>query len=366
MNKKYPIIKRSLLTLFALIVITIGFGYWFIGLIPASENPKRYSQTTPDQLTYVVNGVKENRGKILAVVTSSDMMGSSGKSTGYELTELARAYYVFKANGFEVDVASPKGGKPPVVIDDDDMGKFDFAFLNDKEAQNKVDNSIMLDDVNSSDYEGVYFVGGKGAMFDFPDNSAIQAITRDLYQSGKVIAAICHGPAALVNVQLDDGSYLLESKNVSSFTNSEELLLIPDAESIFPFLLESRLTERGAEFKEGLVYLEQISQDGNLVTGQNPWSVWALAESTVKQLGYEPIPRVLTDEENSVRILTTYQTKGYQQAKAQAASMTANSNENFNRTLIAMHSIVAVMQWELGHSVGLIRLLASTQDDSEN
>tara|TARA_R110000868_G_scaffold185109_15_gene426958 strand:+ start:792 stop:1094 length:303 start_codon:yes stop_codon:yes gene_type:complete len=80
------------------------------------------------------------------------------------------------SSGFEVDIASPKGGKPPVVLNGDDMGKFDFAFLNDKLAQNKVDNSIAIADVDMSLYQAVYFVGGKGAMFDFPENAAIKSL----------------------------------------------------------------------------------------------------------------------------------------------------------------------------------------------
>src|SRR5690606_7203536 len=110
-------------------------------------------------------------------------------STGYELTELSRAYYVFQANGFVVDIASPLGGKPPVVIDDDDMGVFDYAFLNDSIAQKKANNTIAMQAVNADEYAAIYFVGGKGAMYDFPQNKYIQSIVRDFYESGKVIGA---------------------------------------------------------------------------------------------------------------------------------------------------------------------------------
>ena len=253
--------------------------------------------------------------KILAVVTSTETMGSSGKSTGYELTELSRTYYVLKANGFEVDVASPLGGKAPVVIDKDDMRIFDYAFLNDSEATRKANNTIALESVNAADYDGIFFVGGKGAMFDFPNNKTIQQIVKNYYQKGKVIGAVCHGPAALVNVTLDNGKPLLENKTVSSFTNKEELLLIPDAETIFPFLLQDKLTAQGAKFNEGTMYLNKVSHDKNLVTGQNPWSTWKFAETMVKQLGYTPKPREITPEENAVKILETYEKYGSKKAK---------------------------------------------------
>jgi len=273
MLNKYPKTKITLISLLSLIVLLVAFIFWLRSLMPTSANKINHTITQPQDLVYLSQGVNEHRGKILAVVTSTDVMGASGKTTGYELTELARAYYVFEANGFEVDIASPKGGKPPVEIDDDDMGKYDFAFVNDTVAQNKVDNSIAIADVDTSRYQAVYFVGGKGAMFDFPENTAIQSLVSKYYQSGKVVGAVCHGPAALVNVTLDDGSSLLANKAVASFTNDEELLLIPDAKEVFPFLLQNKLVEQGANFDAGHVYLANMAQDGNLITGQNPWSV---------------------------------------------------------------------------------------------
>jgi len=363
MLKKHPVTKKILISILSLSVLLVIFFYWFRSILPSNYNPEALRVSQPQDLVYLSQGVKEHRGKILAVVTSTNIMGSSGKSTGYELTELARAYYVFSANGFEVDVASPKGGEPPMVLDVDDMGKFDYAFLNDPVAQNKVGNSIAMKNVDPGQYHAVYFVGGKGAMFDFPKNPEIKSLVSAYYQSGKVVGAVCHGPAALVNVTLDDGSPLLANKTVTSFTNDEELLLIPNAKEIFPFLLQSKLEEQGAKFDAGHVYLEQVIQDGKLVTGQNPWSVWAVAESMVEQLGYTPVDRQITAEENTISILNTYEDKGYQQAKAQIKSMQANQKDSVDRILLAMHSVVSVMQFELGKSYDLLGLLASADND---
>ena len=346
----------------SLIILLVIFVFWFRSLFPSNVNRIDLKLTKPQDLIYLSQGVKHRRGKILAVVTSSDIMGKTNKATGYELTELARAYYVFNANGFEVDIASPKGGQPPVVIDGDDMGQFDYAFLNDTVAQQKVDNTIALTDVDKDQYQAVYFVGGKGAMFDFPENAAIKSIVSHYYQSGKVIGAVCHGPAALVNVTLDDGSPFLANKTVSSFTNDEELLLIPDAKEVFPFLLQSKLIDQGANFDSGPVYLDNMVQDGNLVTGQNPWSVWLVAESMIEQLGYTPIKRQITAEENAVSILRVYENKGFQQAKEKITSMlseTANGqDQSFDRLFLAVHFVTYAMQWELGKSIDVLRLLS--------
>ena len=112
MSKTRKIIKWSLITIVSLVLLVVAFGYWFISLIPAGSLQDLESTTRAD-IPYLTEDVRPNRGKILAVVTSTDIMGATGKKTGYELTELSRAYYVFQANGFEVDIASPKGRGAP-------------------------------------------------------------------------------------------------------------------------------------------------------------------------------------------------------------------------------------------------------------
>ena len=356
MFKKYPVLKWSLIGLVSLVVILFTFGWWFMSLLPERDLDSDITLSQVNEVPYLSENITPFRGKILAVVTSVDTMGSSGKSTGYELTELARAYYVFQANGFEVDVASPKGGKPPVIIDKDDMGIYDYAFLNDTIAQHKTSHTIAIDEVNPDDYQAIFFAGGKGDMFDFPENEAIQSIVRNYYLSEKVIGAVCHGPAALVNVTLDSGRSILENKTVSGFTNNEELLLIPEAASIFPFLLQDKLEAQGARFNEGGMYLENISHDNNLVTGQNPWSTWSLAETMIAQLGYTPKYREVTAEENAVKILMIYESYGSKKAKEGLEKMITVDHKPIARELIAMHSIVAVMDGKVGRFFDIVGL----------
>lgn len=366
MLRKYPILKWSLIVLTSLIVLIVTFGWWFMSLLPAKDEMVDLTAVQVSDLPYVTQNVPLSRGKVLAVVTSAKTMGDTDKNTGYELTELSRAYYVFQANGFEVDIASPQGGEPRVVIDDEDMGKFDYAFLNDSTAQNKAKHTIPVKNISAKDYQAIFFVGGKGAMFDFPENEAIQSIIRELYQADKVIGAVCHGPAALVNVTLDNGRHLLENKSVSGFTNDEELLLIPDAESIFPFLLQDKLVAQGARFREGPMYLEQISHDENLVTGQNPWSTWKLAETMIEQLGYMPKYREITAEENAVEVLKKYDLEGAQQAKALVERMCVEEKNKVDRVLIAKHSIIAAMKGDIGRFFGLIGLTSFTKRISKD
>ncbi|WP_033958440.1 type 1 glutamine amidotransferase domain-containing protein [Psychroserpens jangbogonensis] len=366
MFKKYPIIKWVLISFTSLIIVLAVFGWWFISLLPKPDPNFDVTISQVSDIPYLSENLEPYRGKILTVVTSTDTMGTSGKVTGYELTELARAYYVFQANGFTVDVASPLGGKAPVVLDEDDMGIFDYAFLNDAIAQNKTSHTIPLEEIVSEDYEAIFFVGGKGAMFDFPENKHIQSIVRELYQADKVVGAVCHGPAALVNVKQENGRPLLENKKVSSFTNEEELLLIPDAETIFPFLLQDKLSEQGARFNEGTMYLEKISHDNNLITGQNPWSTWKLAETMVAQLGFTPKYREITAEENAVEILEVFETQGSQQAKDLIDQMSIAENKPVDRILLAMHSVMAVMKGEPGRFISLVNLTSYAKEKAND
>ena len=366
MKRFKTILKWTGITLLILVISVFSFGYWFMSLIPKGDSRQSIKQSTRADLPYLSENLISERGKVLIVVTSVDEMGSSGKKTGYELTELSRAYYVFEANGFEVDIASPKGGEPPVVIDDEDMGAYDFAFQKDAVAQYKSTHTIPIASIVPSDYEAIYFVGGKGAMYDFPNNTSIQNIVKDFYQSGKVVGAVCHGPAALVNVTLDNGTPLLQNKSVSSFTNSEELLLISEAKEIFPFLLQDKLSEQGATFNEGHMYLKNVSLDDNLVTGQNPWSTWGVAESMVKQMGYVPKRRNITAEENTIEVLVTYESDGYKAARTKITEMINGNPASFDRMLLAKHSIIAGMQGRPGKLINLVRLVSHAKGMQES
>lgn len=358
-------IKKLSFAALGFIAVAVAFVFWLFSLLEPGSARAGLKDTLPEELAYIAQTPEPSRGKILAVVTSTDSLGETGKYTGYELTELARAYYVFRANGFEVDIASPQGGEPPAVLDNDDMGAFDYAFLNDIEAQKKRADSIPVATVDVDQYQAIFFVGGKGAMFDFPDNKAIQSLASNAYEDGKVLGAVCHGPAAFVNATLSDGQHLLAGKMMTGFTNEEELLLVRNAENIFPFLLQDELIAKGAHFKPGPMYLEQVIQDGNLITGQNPWSVWSTAERMVKQLGYSPVLRETTPEEHTVAVMLTYDLQSYALAKSHLESVYIQEGGSVDRNLLAIHGLVSVMQGKIGKSIDLIGLVRNAKAIAE-
>ncbi len=226
---------------------------------------------------------QKSNPRILMVITSHGVLGEEeGKPTGYYLSEVSHAYYVFKDAGYDVDFVSPKGGKSPVDgydLDDEENQRF----VNDKEAQQKINNAITPGEVNISDYRAVYYAGGHGTMWDLPENEGLASLTAKEYETGGVVGAVCHGPAGLVNVKLSDSTYLVEGKTVSAFTNEEEVASGKD--KYVPFMLESKLEERGAKHVKSENWQKKVAVDGRLVTGQNPASAKGVAEEMVRLLG---------------------------------------------------------------------------------
>ncbi|MFC3031012.1 type 1 glutamine amidotransferase domain-containing protein [Pseudoalteromonas fenneropenaei] len=346
-------LKKILIAFVCLVLVLVSAGFWAYGLIDTAALKHNLKTTQKTELAYLSKDIPDNRGKILAVVTSHNKLGNAAKPVGYELTELARAYYVFEANGFSVDIASPQGGTPPQVLDGDDMAEYDYAFLNDIAATEKLADTLKLSEVNPADYQAVYFVGGKGTMFDFIANPEITQLVEHFYNDNKAIAAVCHGPAALLGAKNSQGDFIVTNKKLTAFTNPEELLLIPDAREIFGQLLQDRLVAEGAQFYEGPMYLNNVVIDDNLITGQNPWSVWKMAEATIEKLGYTPKPRTVTAEEYAVEILNIYHLQGRSQALNFAEQLHHNQLP-YQRNLVFIHALMAFMQFDLLDGVGML------------
>lgn len=332
---------RRLMVAFSLAilgVVVIG-GVLFLSL-DLDTQPPADPATPPSAISIGISDAP-SRGRVLVVATSTARSPGGEIAAGMELTELSRAYYTFLANGYAVDLASPAGGRPPVVIDDD-LIDVDYAFLNDAVAQQALATTRRLSEIDPSGYDAVYYVGGKGVMFDFADNPDVQRITAAIYESGGVVGAVCHGPAALVGVRLSSGRRLLQGRKVAGFTNEEELYLIPDAREVFSFLLEDRLKAEGAEFVSGPLFLDNTIVDGRLVTGQNPWSTWSVAEGMIRAMGYEPVSRPRSREELAVDVLGSYHREG-----REAASAILRSGVDADKRLLLMHAFIAATrgQW---------------------
>lgn len=219
--------------------------------------------------------------KILFVVTSHDKKGDTGQSTGYYLGEVSHPWEVLHKAGYEIDFVSPKGGTPPVDGFDleDPTNK---EFWENQEYKTKIDNSLKPAEINTEDYAAIFFAGGHGTMWDFADNSELAKITTEIYEKGGVVGAVCHGPAGLVNVKLSNGKYLVDGKKINAFTNEEETAVKLD--TVVPFLLESKLIERGAIFEKSDLWQPHVTVDQRVVTGQNPQSAKGVGEAILTEL----------------------------------------------------------------------------------
>uniref|UniRef100_A0A0B6Y982 DJ-1/PfpI domain-containing protein n=1 Tax=Arion vulgaris TaxID=1028688 RepID=A0A0B6Y982_9EUPU len=224
--------------------------------------------------------------KVLIVLTSTDKFPSTGKPTGWYLPELAHPFKVLVDSGkVTFDSISPKGGKAPLDQDSVVQFKDDAAcqwFLKDAKAQELVNNTKTPSQVKASDYHAVLYPGGHGPMFDLATDTSIAKIAAEVYEKGGVVAAVCHGPAALVPIKLSNGDSIVKGKKVTCFTNDEE-----DAVALskyMPFMLETKLQELGATFNKAENWAENVVVDGKLITGQNPASSAKLGKSILQLL----------------------------------------------------------------------------------
>ncbi|KIO48091.1 type 1 glutamine amidotransferase domain-containing protein [Nitrosospira sp. NpAV] len=223
--------------------------------------------------------------KVLIVLTSHDQLGDTGKKTGFWLEEFAAPYYVLKDAGAAVTLASPKGGQPPLDPKSDlpeNQTQLTQRFRTDTAAQAELAHTKKLADMSADDFDGVFYPGGHGPMWDMADNAASIALIEAFVKADKPVAAVCHAPVALVNVRGKDGEYLIKGKHVAGFTNMEEEAV--NLTTVVPFLLEDRLKERGGIYSKAANWVPYVQVDGKLVTGQNPASSGPGAEALLKLL----------------------------------------------------------------------------------
>lgn len=221
--------------------------------------------------------------KVLIVVTSHNQMGNTGKPTGYYLPEVSHPALTLQKHGIAFDIVSPKGGDAPMDESSRDLSDpQNKEFLSNPEYLKKLKNTLKPSEVNPQDYAAIIYAGGHGTMWDFKDNAELSTLAAQIYEQGGVVAAVCHGPAALLNIKLSDSTYLINGKQLTGFSNDEEEAA--ELTKIMPFLLETELKARGAIYSKAALWNKKVVVDGRLVTGQNPASAEGVGEAIVKLL----------------------------------------------------------------------------------
>lgn len=223
--------------------------------------------------------------KILMVLTSHDELGNTGNKTGFWVEEFAAPYYTFIDAGIEVTLATPLGGQAPI---DPTSTLADFQtsaterFDNDATAQAKIASTVKLSTLNERDFDGVFYPGGHGPLWDLTNNEDSIALIESFLKADKAVATVCHASAALLNVKQSSGEYAIKGKAVTGFTNSEEDAV--QLTEVVPFLLEDELIKRGGEYQKAQDWHAFAVQDGLIITGQNPASSALAAEKLLTQL----------------------------------------------------------------------------------
>jgi putative intracellular protease/amidase len=214
---------------------------------------------------------------ILLIVTSHGQI-EPGHPTGLWLEEFSVPYHLFVDAGYEVVVASPKGGKAPV----DPRSMPETPDAEEREALGRLEKTLPLEAVMDQPFEGVFFAGGHGTMFDFPSDPNVQTLVSRAIRADQPLALVCHGPAALVGATDAEGEPVVKGRKVTGFTNEEEIAV--ELEDDMPFLLETRLQDQGARFVSMKKFQAHVVVDGNLITGQNPPSSHGAAEALLKRI----------------------------------------------------------------------------------
>jgi putative intracellular protease/amidase len=216
---------------------------------------------------------------VLFILTNAAEIGPNKRATGYFFPEVAHPYEVFDEAGIAVEYASPLGGTPPEDgYDANDPAQ--LAFRNSA-AIRRMARSRKLSDVDVNDYDAIFFPGGLGPMVDIAHDPDVKQAVTTAWNAGKIVAAVCHGPAALLGVTAPDGTTLVRGRKLTSFSNAEEAGY---AQADVPFNLEDALREEGADYSAADVWQSKVVVDGRLMTGQNPASGGPLAREIVKAL----------------------------------------------------------------------------------
>jgi putative intracellular protease/amidase len=223
--------------------------------------------------------------KVLIVLTSHDELGNTGRKTGFWLEELAAPYYTFKDAGAEIVLASPKGGQPPLdPMSNEPSFQTDTTrrFEADATANAQLAHTVRLDSVSQADFDTVFYPGGHGPMWDLAEDKHSIALIESFIEAGKPVALVCHAPGVLRHVKAANGKPLVEGRQVTGFTNSEEEGV--GLTNVVPFLVEDELQAKGGLYSKGPDWGSYVVTDGLLITGQNPASSSEAAAVLVKQL----------------------------------------------------------------------------------
>jgi putative intracellular protease/amidase len=242
----------------------------------------------------IVDVTTSRRPKVLMVVGNPTIATTTGWPVGFWAAELTHPYYEFTRVRYDVTVASPDGGKVELdaLSDPRDESKWSaddlisMGFLSTPELVALFDDTPRLADLDLDRFDAIFVCGGFAPMFQFRQNEDLKRTLAAFYEAEKPTAALCHGVSALIDVQLSDGSYLVEGKTVTGFANVEEDYSDKAVgQKVMPYRIEDELRKRGANYVQGGLFKDFAVRDGRLITGQQQYSGDKVARLVIAALG---------------------------------------------------------------------------------
>ncbi len=220
--------------------------------------------------------------KILIPLTNHATIGETDIENGTYSPEITHVVNVIIEAKMDYEVASIDGGKVPVYGKDAEGDGINAKIWANNSFQSRIEETIPVSQLNALDYDAIFYPGGFGLLSDLATNEMFANLSAEHYEQGGVIAAVCHGPAALLPIKLSNGKSLLSTKSVTGFTREEEI----DFGTIdsVPFLMEEALTRAAARFNKVSPWSTFVVEDNRVITGQNPASAYAVGEALVRQL----------------------------------------------------------------------------------
>ncbi|MBF0714031.1 type 1 glutamine amidotransferase domain-containing protein [Gemella sp. GH3] len=222
--------------------------------------------------------------KALIFLTNVEKYGENNRLTGLWLGELTHFYDELIKAGYEADFVSPKGGYVPLdphslsMMDETDR----YYYSNSDFRNRALGQTFSPDQINAEDYSLIYYTGGHGTMWDFPNSEEIAKIASEIYQNGGLVTAVCHGVVGLLPIKDNLGEPLIAGKVITGFTNQEEEL--NGTTDIVPFLTQDALISKGSKVETESAFTSVVRVDGRIITGQNPQSARSLGKEVVNIL----------------------------------------------------------------------------------
>lgn len=246
-------------------------------------------------MTASLNTASVRPKRVLMIAANPAVSPTTGWPIGFWAAELTHPYWVFTEAGYQVDIASPRGGKLELDSYSDPRDASGYSahdllslgFLSSPTHAALLEHTPSIDGVDVAGYDAVFLAGGQSPMVTFVDDTRLHRLVAAFHDAGKVVAVVCHATCVLLTLRGADGELLVAGKTWTGFADSEEDF----ADSfvgrrIQPFRIEEEARKiAGTNFVVGGRFRPFALRDGRLVTGQQQYSGAAAARLVVEALG---------------------------------------------------------------------------------